>query len=126
MYRVRYRRCNRGSPAEGFRSSSFKLQVRIRQRGSFLDCNLASNSEEEEDFIAGVQGSDGIEVFVTKKLPFFNLALVDRSSAIFDIDQLTYDQSIAFLDKPAEDWVVKEVLGIKSTRDFVFDGSYAG
>lgn len=71
-----------------------------------------------------VQGSDGIEVFVTTK--FFNLALVDRSSAIFDVDQLTYDQSIAFLDKPAEDWVGKEVLGIKSTRDFVFDGSYAG
>ena len=60
------------------------------------------------------------------KLPFFNLALVDRSSAIFDVDQLTYDQSIAFLDKPAEGWVGKEVLGIKSIRDFVFDGSYAG
>ena len=124
MYRVGYRRCNRGSPAEGFRSSSFKLQVRIRQRGSFLDCNPASNSEGGEDFIAGVQGSDGIEAFVTTK--FFNLALVDRSSAIFDVDQLTYDQSIAFLDKPAEGWVGKEVLGIKSIRDFVFDGSYAG
>ena len=58
---------------------------------------------------------------MTKKLPFFNLALVDRSSAIFDVDQ-----SIAFLDKPAEGWVGKEVLGIKSIRDFVFDGSYAG